>query len=322
MRRAWRVCRARRSGRAGWVRRPSSTIDRPCTTVCHADVGPQRSQASMGSARAPANVGPSRRHTATSPTAPGASTPSSPSRPRQPAPPTVAISSAIRAVPAWAPLRSFATSIAWRASSHSDAASADDDPSTPRPTFTPAARRSTVGEMPDARMRLLFGQCATPIPAAPRRRTSSGFGITQCATQVRSLHQPVRSRYSIGRHPNIASEKSSSSTFSAKWVCRRTSSRSASSAERTINSSVTLNGLQGARAMRIIAPCERSWCRATASSLAARMVSSSCTITSGGRPPSFSDRLIEPRVGWKRTPSSRAAVISAPSRSPAPRGWR
>ena len=32
------------------------------------------------------------------------------------------------------------------------------------------------------------------------------------------------------------------------------------------------------------------------------------------------DRLIEPRVGWKRTPRSRAAAISADSRSPAPCG--
>ena len=43
---------------------------------------------------------------------------------------------------------------------------------------------------------------------------------------------------------------------------------------------------------------------------------------SGGRPPSFSLRLIEPRVGWNLMPSSVAAAISAPSRSPAPRGCR
>ena len=258
----------------------------------------------------------------TSPTAPGASTPSSPSRPRHPAPPSVASSSAIRAVPAAAPLRSLASSIAWRASSHSDAESADDDPSTPRPTFTPAARRSTTGEMPDARMRLLDGQCAAPTPAAPSRPISAGSGITQWATHVRSVHQPVRSRYSIGRHPNVARLNSSSSAFSAKWVWSRTSSRSASSAVRTISASVTVNGEHGASAIRVIAPWARSWWRATASSQAARISSSSATTSSGGRPPSFCDSDIDPRVGWKRTPRSRAASISADSRSPAPCGWR
>ena len=169
---------------------------------------------------------------------------------------------------------------------------------------------------------MLDGQWATPTPAAPSRRTSSGFGITQCATHVRSLAQPVRSRYSIGRHPNVARLNSSSSAFSAKWVWSRTSSRSASSAVRTISSSVTLNGEHGASATRVIAPHDRSWWRRTASSLAARIESSSLTTSSGGRPPSFSDSDIEPRVGWKRMPRSRAASISAVSRSPAPCGWR
>lgn len=107
-------------------------------------------------------------------------------------------------------------------------------------------------------MRLLLGQWATPTPAAPRRCCSASFGITQWATQVRSVHQPVRSRYSIGRQPKVASENSSSSAFSAKWVCSRTSSRSASSALATISRSVTLNGLHGASATRVMAPWERS----------------------------------------------------------------
>ena len=80
-----------------------------------------------------------------------------------------------------------------------------------------------------------LGQCATPTRAAPRRRISSGFGMTQWATQLRSVHQPTRSKYSTGRQPNVAREYSSSSAFSARWVCRRTSSRSASSALRSIS---------------------------------------------------------------------------------------
>ena len=160
-----RSCRARRSGRI--ATRPRS------------DRRPLRR-----------TIGPVSDHTATSATAPTVNVPSSPSRPRQPAPPTVATSSAIRAVPAAAPLRSLASSIAWRASSHSEALSADEEPSTPSPTLTPAARRSTTGAIPDARIRLLDGQCAAPTPAAPSRPISSSFGITQCATHVRSVHQP------------------------------------------------------------------------------------------------------------------------------------
>ena len=167
--------------------------------------------------------------------------------------------------------------MACRASNHIDALSADAEPSTPRPTCTPAARRSTTGAMPEARMRLLLGQCAAPMPARPRRCTSSWFGITQCATHVRSVHQPVRSRYSVGLHPKVATEKSSSSLFSAKCVWSRTSSDSASSAERRIKSSVTLKGEHGASATRTMAPRERSWYFATASADCARIVSSSCT---------------------------------------------
>ena len=54
--------------------------------------------------------------------------------------------------------------------------------------------------------------------------------------------------------------------------------------------------------------------------LAARISSSSATTSSGGSPPSLALRLIDPRVGWKRIPRSRAATIEAPRRSPAPRG--
>ena len=73
--------------------------------------------------------------------------------------------------------------------------------------------------------------------------------------------------------------------------------------------------------MRTIAPHGGSWWRPTSRSLSARISSSSWTTESGGRPPSFTERLIEPRVGWNRSPNSWAAVISAEMRSPAPRGW-
>ncbi|SKY19864.1 Uncharacterised protein [Mycobacteroides abscessus subsp. abscessus] len=83
---------------------------------------------------------------------------------------------------------------------------------------------------------------------------------------------------------------------------------------------VTENGEHGASAMRSIEAGAGSCQRATASELAVRISSMLCTTVSGGRPPSFSDRSIEPRVGWKRTPTAWAAPISAPSRSPPSRG--
>ena len=297
---------------------------RPCRgrSVSRAATGPQRSQASIGSATAPAKAGPVSDQTATSPTAPGASTPSSPARPRHAAPPSVAISNAIRAVAAAAPSRSLASSIAWRASSHSDPESADDEPSTPRPTCTPAARRATTGAMPDDRMRLLDGQWATPTPAAPKRRTSSGSGRTQWASHARSVSHPVRSRYSVGRQPKVATENSSSSAFSAKWVCSRTSRRSASSAERTISDSVTVNGEHGANAIRASprgpgrdgTPPPPRWQPGCRRRRRPRR-------RAAGRRPSATATSSR-AVGWKRTPRSWAASISAASRSPAPCGWR
>ncbi|CAB5003443.1 unannotated protein [freshwater metagenome] len=82
-------------------------------------------------------------------------------------------------MPAAAPLRNFASNIACRDSSHIDALSADDEPSTPMPTCTPAAIKSMTGATPDDKIKLLLGQCATPIRAEPSRLISCGFGITQ-----------------------------------------------------------------------------------------------------------------------------------------------
>src|SRR6516164_955798 len=83
---------------------------------------------------------------------------------------------------------------------------------------------------------------------------------------------------------------------------------------------LTLNGEHGASATRIIAPQLGSWWARTRRSLSASTSSSSWTTESGGSPPSLADRVIEPRVGWNRSPTSRAAAISADHRSPAPRG--
>jgi hypothetical protein len=103
-------------------------------------------------------------------------------------------------------------------------------------------------------------------------------------------------------------------------VCNRTSSRSASSAVAVISAGETLNGEHGASATRSIDAGAGSWNAATSRSESASTASSSWTTESGGRPPSFCETVIDPRVGWNRRPTSRAAAISAAHRSPPARG--
>src|SRR5688500_19358652 len=54
------------------------------------------------------------------------------------------------------------TSIALRTSAKRCEPSLEAEPSTPRPTFTPAARYSLTGAIPEASLMLEVGQCATP----------------------------------------------------------------------------------------------------------------------------------------------------------------
>ena len=169
---------------------PSRTTKRPSTIVCQADTGPQRSQASTGRPahrRRPARRAATRRRR----------------RPRR-----------ARSRRSHRRDRGSRRRRAWPLERHprrcrrpprraaSRAASPDEPPATAtrcRPTTSRrrrgrrARRRragATTGAMPDDRIRLLLGQWATPTPAAPSRTISSSFGITQCATHVRSVHQP------------------------------------------------------------------------------------------------------------------------------------
>ncbi len=80
------------------------------------------------------------------------------------------------------------------------------------------------------------------------------------------------------------------------------------------------NGEQGAAAMCTIEPKEASWCLSMASSVPMRAPSVVSTAKSGGRPPSFSLRSIEPRARVIRAPMSATAASSAPTRSPEPWG--
>ncbi len=94
--------------------------------------------------------------------------------------------------------------MALRLSIHMDAESAEAEPSTPRPTGTPAARSSATGASPTPRIWFELGQCATPVPQRPSASISAAFGWTQCAIQDRSVAQPTSSNSSNGRHPYIS----------------------------------------------------------------------------------------------------------------------
>ena len=87
-----------------------------------------------------------------------------------------------------------------------------------------------------------------------------------------------------------------------------------------MSSPVTEKGEHGATAIRSIDSNDGSCQRPIAASVAARITSRSSTTSSGGRPPLERPRSMEPRQGWKRSPTDAAASISAASRSPAPPG--
>ena len=314
------AARRRPGGRAGGPRPPGARVVRRARRPCRgrwcraAATGPQRSHASIGSATAPANAGPVSDHTATSPTAPGASTPSSPVAPE-------ARGAAERRHLERHPRRRRRRAVAQLGQQHRLAGLQPQRrrrrPTTSRRRRGRRARRRPAGRRPGrcprTRIRLLDGQWATPTPAAPSRRDLVGVRASRSgpATPGR-CSQPVRSRYSVGRQPNVASENSSSSAFSAKWVCSRTSRRSASSAERTISASVTVNGEHGAE--RDPRPSRRATGRGGGAPpprwrRGCRRRRRPRRRAAGRRPSRDSD--IEPRVGWKRTPRSRAASISA-----------
>ena len=129
----------------------------------------------------------------------------------------------------------------------------------PEPDRRAVAEQAPTGAMPAPSRALELGQCATPVPVSPKRRTSCSSRCTQCASQTSSPSQPSRSRYSTGRQPNSSMQKRSSSSVSAMCVCSRTPRARASSADSRISSCVTLNGEHGASAIRTIASGEVSW---------------------------------------------------------------
>ena len=83
------------------------------------------------------------------------------------------------------------SSIACRASANRWLLSLEAEPSTPRPTRTPASRMARIGAMPEARRMLELGQCATPQPVRAKSAISSGFRTTQWACHTSAPIQPT-----------------------------------------------------------------------------------------------------------------------------------
>ena len=187
----------------------------------------------------------------------------------------------------------------------------DAAPSTPSPTGTPAACRSRVRQMPAPSRALDEGQWATPVPESASARIAGSSRWMPCASHTSGPSQPRESTYSTGEQPNRSRQKASSSVVSARWVCSRTPLSRASAADCSSSSPVTENGEQGATPRRSIESGDGSWWRSTASDVASRIASISSTTWSGGSPPRLAPRSIAPRVGRKRSPTERAASISA-----------
>ena len=79
------------------------------------------------------------------------------------------------------------------------------EPSTARPTATPAVMYFFTGAMPEARRMFELGQCATPQPARAKRAISASLTWTAWANQTSPATQPRRSIHSTGRTPKRSS---------------------------------------------------------------------------------------------------------------------
>ena len=184
-------------------------------------------------------------------------------------------------------------------------------PSTPRPTATPASRRSRArgdaGAEPGVGRRAVRDRGAGGGQLRDRRvgqvhRVGQPDVRAQPAERFHVLHRRaaellpaelllVQRLAQVGVHPHAL----------APGQFRGLPSRSP----------VTENGEQGATPIRSIESNDGSWWVSIAASVAARMASMSSTTLSGGSPPLLCPRSIDPRVGWNRSPTRAAASISA-----------
>src|SRR5512141_1759416 len=146
------------------------------------------------------------------------------------------------------------SNIALRASANRCEPSLEAEPSTPRPTLTPALRYSLMGAMPEASRILDVGQCATPQLCLAKTLISSSLTHTACANQTSLPTQSTDCMYPTGRCPNTCIQNCSSSSVSARCVCRCTPYSRASLADCFIKSDVTLKGEHGAKTICTIEP--------------------------------------------------------------------
>src|SRR5258706_7614242 len=146
------------------------------------------------------------------------------------------------------------SNIALRTSARRCEPSLEAEPSTPRPTLTPALRYSLIGAMPEARRILEVGQCATPQLCLAKTLISSSLTQTACANHTSLPTQSTDCIYPTGRCPNICIQNCSSSSVSARCVCRCTPYSRAIFADCFIKSDVTLKGEHGASTICTIAP--------------------------------------------------------------------
>ena len=174
--------------------------------------------------------------------------------------------------------------------------------------------------MPAPSRPLETGQCAAAIPPAAIAAIAGSSRCTVWANHTSAPVHPTDSMYSMGVLPNLSRQNTSSSSVSARCVCRRTPRSRASSALARSRSPVTENGEHGATAIRHIESGAGSWCRSITSAVPARIASMPSTTESGGSPPALRPRSIDPRHGWNRSPTVAAASISAAKTSPASAG--
>ena len=306
----WRRWAARTSSTRSLTSAPSRTTARPATTVWRAATGPHRSHASTGSVMAPANGQPLERpaHQVAGRTDRRARR-ARPSRPRHAGPPAggdlqrVAGPRGRRALAAGA-------RAAWRCG----------PPSTARPSRSTRSRRTPArpapprpGARPPGRCRRRRSSCwSSGSGRRPRRprpsRAISAVVRIDAVRHPRAIAAPADGLEVLDRCGCRSSRRRSvsSSASSARWVWSRTSSRSASSAVRTISSRRD----RERRARRQRDAHHRAAAGVVVElhqSLASRP--GSCRRPArpsrvAGRRPSATG-VIEPRVGWKRMPSSR-----------------
>ena len=207
---------------------------------------------------------------------PGSRLPTS-SRPRQRAPPRVAIQSTSSAVSQRDGSRPWRwASSAWRASASMFELSLLAEPSTPRPTGTPASSISRTGAMPEPRRKLELGQWATPVPVSPKRRD---LVRRRGARSGRARRRGRASRAASGTRPAGSRRPPGSSAprrASRPGGCAG-ARRARAPARRCAASgpSVTEKGEQGASAIRSIARGRGSWYSRIRRGESARIVSSS-----------------------------------------------